>query len=110
MLDEAAQTVGEVIMIDRGRLVHEGAIRDLERSGERVVVVRTAEAERLSGLVVAACGRTQREVGGGLLVEGLDAGEVARLAHSSGVLLEEIVQRNASLEDAFFGLTGGADR
>ncbi|NEB07946.1 ATP-binding cassette domain-containing protein [Streptomyces coelicoflavus] len=110
MLGEAAQTVDDVVVIDRGRLVHAGAIRDLERSGESVVAVRTAEGERLSALVAAAGGRTKAVDGGGLLVEGLDAAEVARLAHREGVLLEEIVERTASLEDAFFGLTGGADR
>lgn len=110
MLGEAARTVDDVIMIDRGRLVHEGAIRDLERSARSGVVVRTAEAERLSGLVVAAGGRTQRDDGGGLLIEGLDIAEVAQLAHRGSVLLEEIVQRTASLEDVFFGLMGGADR
>ncbi|MFD8429917.1 ABC transporter ATP-binding protein [Streptomyces coelicoflavus] len=110
MLGEAAQTVDDVVVIDRGRLVHTGAIRDLERSGESAVAVRTAETGRLSALVAAAGGRTKATDGGGLLVEGLDAAEVARLAHREGVLLEEIVERTASLEDAFFGLTGGADR
>jgi ABC-2 type transport system ATP-binding protein len=110
MLGEASQTVDDVIVIDRGRLVHEGPIRDLERSGESGVVVRTVEAERLAGLVTAAGGRTRREDSGGLLVEGLDAAEVARLAHREGVLLEEIVRRTASLEDVFFGLTGGTSR
>ncbi|MFE6488979.1 ATP-binding cassette domain-containing protein, partial [Streptomyces sp. NPDC057757] len=110
MLTEAARTVDHVIMIDRGRLVHEGTIGDLERSGERVVVVRTAEPERLSDLVAAAGGRTKPEDTGALLVEGLDAGEIARLAHHGGILLEEIAQRTASLEEAFFGLMGGADR
>ncbi|MFF6966975.1 ATP-binding cassette domain-containing protein [Streptomyces anthocyanicus] len=110
MLGEAAQTVDDVVVINRGRLVHEGAIRDLERSGERVVAVRTAEAERLSELVTAAGGRTKTDDGGRLLVEGLDVTEVARLAHRDGVLVEEITERTASLEDAFFGLTGGADR
>ncbi|MFI9761379.1 ABC transporter ATP-binding protein [Streptomyces sp. NPDC051963] len=110
MLSEAAQTVDDVIMIDRGRLVHEGTIGDLEQSGAKAVFVRTAEAERLSALVVAAGGRTRRDDAGGMLIEGLDVTEVARLAHRDGILLEEIVQRTASLEDAFLGLTGGADR
>ncbi|MEU5959031.1 ATP-binding cassette domain-containing protein [Streptomyces sp. NPDC047525] len=76
MLGEAAQTVDDVI----------------------VVVARTAEAERLSGLVDRAGGRTKREDGDRLLVEGLGAAEVARLAHRDGVLLEEIVRRTASLD------------
>ncbi|MDA5145549.1 ATP-binding cassette domain-containing protein [Streptomyces sp. AD681] len=110
MLGEAARTVDDVIVIERGRLVHEGSIRDLERSGRNAVAVRTAEAERLSELVTAAGGRTKTDDAGGLLVEGLDVAEVARLAHRDGVLLEEITERTASLEDAFFGLTGGVDR
>ncbi|MFG3106726.1 ABC transporter ATP-binding protein [Streptomyces tendae] len=110
MLGEAARTVDDVIVIERGRLVHEGSIRDLERSGRNAVAVRTAEAERLSELVTAAGGRTKADDAGGLLVEGLDVAEVARLAHRDGVLLEEITERTASLEDAFFGLTGGVDR
>lgn len=110
MLGEAARTVDDVIVIERGRLVHEGSIRDLERSGRNAVAVRTAEAERLSELVTAAGGRTKTDDAGGLLVEGLDVAEVARPAHRDGVLLEEITERTASLEDAFFGLTGGVDR
>ncbi|MFG2317558.1 MULTISPECIES: ABC transporter ATP-binding protein [Streptomyces] len=110
MLGEAARTVDDVLVIERGRLVHEGSIRDLERSGRNAVAVRTAAAERLSELVTAAGGRTKTDDAGGLLVEGLDVAEVARLAHRDGVLLEEITERTASLEDAFFGLTGGADR
>ncbi|MFG3128188.1 ABC transporter ATP-binding protein [Streptomyces tendae] len=110
MLGEAARTVDDVIVIERGRLVHEGSIRDLERSGRNAVAVRTAEAERLSELVTAAGGRTRTDDAGGLLVEGLDVAEVARLAHRDGVLLEEITERTGSLEDAFFGLTGGVDR
>jgi ABC-2 type transport system ATP-binding protein len=34
VLSEAAQTVDDVIVIDRGRLVHQGSIRDLEGRGE----------------------------------------------------------------------------
>ncbi|GAA4726344.1 ATP-binding cassette domain-containing protein [Phytohabitans rumicis] len=110
MLSEAAQTVDDVIVIDQGRLVHEGPIRDLAGSGHTGVVVRTAEAERLARLVDAAGGRVRPEDAGGLLVEGLDVAELARLAHGAGILLEEIAPRTASLEDAFFGLTGGTSR
>jgi ABC-2 type transport system ATP-binding protein len=34
MLGEAARTVDDVVVIDRGRLVHQGAMADLERTGE----------------------------------------------------------------------------
>jgi ABC-2 type transport system ATP-binding protein len=34
VLSEAAQTVDDVVVIDRGRVVHQGSIRDLESRGE----------------------------------------------------------------------------
>jgi ABC-2 type transport system ATP-binding protein len=107
MLSEAARTVDDVVVIDKGRLVHEGSIQDLERSGEHGVAVGTPEPERLSTVVRAAGGRCRREDGGGLLIEGLDAAEVARLAQREHILLQEIASRTVSLEDVFFDLTGG---
>jgi ABC-2 type transport system ATP-binding protein len=58
-------------------------------------------------VVRAAGGRCRREDGGGLLIEGLDAAEVARLAQREHILLQEIASRTVSLEDVFFDLTGG---
>jgi ABC-2 type transport system ATP-binding protein len=107
MLSEAAQTADDAVVINKGRLVHAGPIRDLQRLGERGVSVSTPEHERLSTVVRAAGGRVQPESGGGLLIEGLEATEVARLAQREGILLREITPRTTSLEDVFFDLTGG---
>jgi ABC-2 type transport system ATP-binding protein len=107
MLSEAAQTVDDVLVIDKGRLVHDGPIQDLGRSGKHGVVVGTPDPERLAAVVRAAGGQCRREDGGGLLIEGLDAAEVARLAQRGGIPLPEIASRTVSLEDVFFELTGG---
>ncbi|MYV99994.1 ATP-binding cassette domain-containing protein [Streptomyces sp. SID3343] len=108
MLSEAAQTVDDIVVIDKGRLVHTGTIAELEHSG---LSVRTPEPERLSGLIAAAGGRAEPADGGGdaLWVEGLPAGKVAELALRANIPLEEITSRTASLEDVFFDLTGGQD-
>ncbi|MFF7248560.1 ABC transporter ATP-binding protein [Embleya sp. NPDC008237] len=104
MLGEAAQTVDDVVVIDKGRLVHTGPIGDLEQGA---LSVRTPEPERLSALVESAGGRVRPADAGGLCVEGLPAAEVARLALREHIPLEEITSRTASLEDVFLDLTKG---
>ncbi|MFI6583264.1 ABC transporter ATP-binding protein [Embleya sp. NPDC050493] len=105
MLGEAAQTVDDVVVIDKGRLVHTGPIGDLEQGA---LSVRTPEPERLSTLVESAGGRIRPAAAdGGLWIEGLPAAEVARLALREHIPLEEITSRTASLEDVFLDLTEG---
>jgi len=104
ILSEAAQTVDDVVVIDKGRLVHAGAIGDLEQS---VVSVRTPDPERLAAVVVRAGGRLEPGEDGGFRIEGLAASEVARSAHREHILLDEITSRTTSLEDVFLDLTEG---
>src|SRR4029453_14892132 len=58
VLSEVAQTVDDVVVIHKGRLVHQGSIDDLARFGDGGVLVSTPTRERL-----AAAGR--RGGGGG---------------------------------------------
>lgn len=104
MLGEAAQTVDDVVVIDKGRLIHTGTIGDLAQGA---LSVRTPEPERLSALVEGAGGRIRPADTGGLWIEGLTAAEVAGLALREHIPLEEITSRTASLEDVFFDLTDG---
>jgi ABC-2 type transport system ATP-binding protein len=106
VLTEVAQTVDDVVVIHRGRLVRQGAIEDLERLGDRGVSVSTPMPERLATAVKRAGGRIAFQNGGGrLLVEGIAAARVGELAHSERILLHELVPRGGSLEDVFFSLT-----
>ena len=106
VLTEVAQTVDDVVVIHRGRLLRQGAIEDLERLGDGRVSVSTPMPERLATAVERAGGRVALQNGGGrLLVEGIDAAQVGELAHGERVLLHELVARGGSLEDVFFSLT-----
>jgi ABC-2 type transport system ATP-binding protein len=106
VLTEVAQTVDDVVVIHRGRLVRQGAIEDLERLGDSGVSVSTPMSERLATAVERAGGRVAFQNGGGrLLLEGIDAARVGELAHSERILLHELVPRGGSLEDVFFTLT-----
>jgi ABC-2 type transport system ATP-binding protein len=106
VLTEAAQTVDDVVVIHRGRLVRQGSIEELERLGGGGVLVSTPTRERLALAVEQAGGRVELQEGEGrLVIEGMDAAQVGELAHHERVVLHELSPRGGSLEDVFFSLT-----
>jgi ABC-2 type transport system ATP-binding protein len=107
VLSEAAQTVDDVVVIHKGRLVRQGSIEHLLRHGAASgVLVSTPTRERLATAVRAAGGRVEFQEGDGrLVIEGLDAAQVGELAHGERVVLHELAPRPSSLEDVFFNLT-----
>jgi ABC-2 type transport system ATP-binding protein len=106
VLSEVAQTVDDVVVIHKGRLVHQGSIDELARLGDGGVLVSTPTRERLAAAVRRAGGRVEHQNGRGrLLIEGLDAAEVGELAHDERVVLHELAPHGSSLEDVFFTLT-----
>jgi ABC-2 type transport system ATP-binding protein len=107
VLSEAAQTVDDVVVIHKGRLVRQGSIEDLLRLGAGGgVLVRTPTRERLATAVRRAGARVEYQNGDGrLLIEGLEAAQVGELAHDERVVLHELTPHGRSLEDVFFNLT-----
>ena len=105
VLSEAAQTVDDVVVIHKGRLVHQGSIDELAGLGGGGVLVSTPTCERLAAAVRRAGGRVEYQGGGRLLIEGLDAAHVGELAYDECVVLHELAPHASSLEDVFFTLT-----
>jgi ABC-2 type transport system ATP-binding protein len=106
VLSEAAQTVDDVVVIHKGRLVRHGSIEDLLRLDAGGVVVSTPTRERLATVVSRAGGRVEfDEDGSRLMIEGMDAAQVGELAHDERVILHELTPRGSSLEEVFFNLT-----
>jgi len=106
VLTEAAQTVDDVVVIHKGRLVHQGSIGELERMAAGGVRVKTPAFERLA----AAARRAGAEVAmpdgpGDLVIHGLDAARVGELALDERVVLHGLGTSGGSLEDVFFTLT-----
>jgi ABC-2 type transport system ATP-binding protein len=65
------------------------------------VRVRSPQADRFRELL----GPQTTESNGILLVQGRSAAEVGELAAANGIVLHELVEEAASLEDAFLELT-----
>jgi ABC-2 type transport system ATP-binding protein len=108
VLSEVQQTVDEVVVIARGRLVRQGSLASLE-AGPGTVLVRTPTP----GLLLAALApRTVTSTERGLRVQGSTTDEVGRLAHQHGVELHELTAESSDLEQIFLSLTsevGAAD-
>jgi ABC-2 type transport system ATP-binding protein len=106
VLSEAAQTVDNVVVIHKGRLVRQGSIDELAQLGGGGVLVRTPTRERLAAAVERAGGGVEYQDGSGrLLIDGLDAAQVGELAHDERVVLHELTPHGNSLEEVFFTLT-----
>ena len=105
VLAEVAQTVDQVLIISRGRLVIESSLAELTARAGGAVRVRSADPERLETAlnkeqlqVTAATDRT-------LLVHGTSSERVGEIAFAAGVPVHELVTDSGSLEEIFLELT-----
>ncbi|HEX6514701.1 MAG TPA: ATP-binding cassette domain-containing protein [Nocardioidaceae bacterium] len=103
VLAEVQQTVDEVVVISRGRLVRQGTLAELD-TGPRAVTVRTPEPDKLR----AALGdRTvERLPDGRVRVPAATTAEIGHLAYVNGVELHELTAEAGDLERTFLELTG----
>jgi len=106
LLGEMSQLADDVIVIDRGRSIRQGAIGEVV--GGRGVRVGSPSIDVLAAALARAGLRAEPIEGGRLRVRETSAGEVGRVAFAAGVALDELTVEEASLEDAFLALTNGA--
>jgi len=102
VLAEVAQTVDDVVVIHRGRLVDQGPVSRLTAGGH--VVARSPRAGELRAALERA-GLSATLDGDELLVDADDPARVGDLAFEAGVPLHELTTRATSLEEAFLELT-----
>jgi ABC-2 type transport system ATP-binding protein len=105
VLAEVSQTVDDVVVIHRGKLVDQGPVARLTAGGH--VVVRSPRAAELrAALERAGLGVTAD--GDDLVVDADDPARVGDIAFAAGVPLHELTTRATSLEEAFLALTSDA--
>jgi ABC-2 type transport system ATP-binding protein len=105
LLSEAAQTVDEVVVLSRGRLVAQATLSDLV-ARTAVVRVRTPDASRLLG-VLAAAGLQVRLVDGSTVeARSAAADAIGVAAAAAGVTILELSRHDEDLESLFFDLVG----
>lgn len=103
LLAEVRQTVDDVVIIDKGRLIRSGPLRDVIGTDGIVRVV----GPDLAALAVAIgqAGGTVAGAGSELTVTGMTAAQVGHVAWQQGVELHELTTDHAELEQVFLQLT-----
>ena len=105
VLAEVAQTVDDVIIINKGRLVTISPLAQLTERRTGVVRVRAPGAHKLRAELETEGLRATLLDGDELLVEGAPSARVGEIAYRAGVPLDELVSESSSLEDVFLELT-----
>jgi ABC-2 type transport system ATP-binding protein len=105
VLAEVAQTVDQVLIINRGKLVIESSLEELTARVGGAVRIRTPEPAKLQEALQRAA--LQATAGGGdsLLVQGATSERVGDIAFAAGVPVHELAIESSSLEDIFLELT-----
>jgi len=105
VLAEVAQTVDQVLIISRGRLVVESSLEQLTARVGGSVRVRTPQPAQLA----EALRRDQIETTAGsddtLLAHGTTSDRVGDVAFDAGIRVHELVAEGSSLEEVFLELT-----
>ncbi len=105
VLAEVAQTVDDVVIIHRGKLIRQAAMTEVEAMAAGATRVRTPEADRLAALLIRE-NMDVRTAGDGRLAVAGAPERVGEIAAANGVVLHELTVERATLEEVFLELTG----
>lgn len=106
VLSEVQQTVDDVVIIARGRLVHASPLAELARLARRTVRVASPDAAGLAHLAAGLGGAPTPADPRVALLDDVDTATVGAAAHAAGLELHELASRDVGLEDLFLQLTG----
>ena len=112
LLAEVAQTVDQVVILNKGRLVRAGSLDDLVASSVVHVIARSPGIEALAARLADGIDGQRpsdiRRLGEDTLaVEGVPMAMVGRAALQARVELHELREEHTDLEDVFLALTAG---
>ena len=105
VLAEVAQTVDQVLIISRGRLVVESPLAELTARAGGAVRVRSADPQRLTAALHSNDLQVTTGADHSLLVQGASSERVGEIAFAAGVPVHELVTDGGSLEEIFLQLT-----
>jgi ABC-2 type transport system ATP-binding protein len=106
VLSEVEQTVDEVVVISKGRLITQGPLADIITE-QRPAFVRTPQSEQLkAALEAGGAGVTTDGRPEVLLVHRMALEGIGTIAAQHGIVIFELTRSASSLEDRFLELTG----
>lgn len=105
LLAEVEHLADDVIVINQGKLVTSGSLRELQQT---VSLVRTPAPRDLVEVLTAAGGIAQLQDQDALIVRGLPIDEIGEEALRAGIALHELSPHAGSLEELFIDWTNDA--
>lgn len=105
VLAEVQQTVDDVVIIARGRLVHASTLEKLAAMGQRSVHVRTPNRDLLGQIAQSRQWRVDDDASGTVVVHGATAAEIGATAFTERLELHALSEDVLDLEDVFLRLT-----
>jgi ABC-2 type transport system ATP-binding protein len=106
LMSEMALTADRLIVIGRGELIADTTVQDfIDGSSQNHVRVRSPQADTLSPLLIANGAVLTLESDGSLEVTGMTCQAVGEVAAAHQIVLHELSEQEASLEEAFMELT-----
>lgn len=111
VLSEVQQTVDDVIIISKGKLVKQCPLAELVGSTSTIVTVQSPDSEKLATLLnedpqlkTANVTRVDSHV---LHIEGVTAKQIGTFAFSHNIEIHELAESRTDLEQVFLSLTAG---
>ncbi|MEA2686306.1 MAG: type transport system ATP-binding protein [Actinomycetota bacterium] len=111
LLAEVAQTVDDVVIIAKGRLVTQSSLADLAHQAPPGVWIRTPQAELLRDALLARGTSAEMQTADTVLALETTTEAVGLVAAGAGVVIYEMTSQHFDLEEFFLELTtsdGGA--
>jgi ABC-2 type transport system ATP-binding protein len=109
LLDEVEKTCDQVAIIDRGRVILQGAVEEIASSGEPTVLIEVDDVEAARRVLAAEPRVSKVEDEAGelrlTLVEGLNPAEVNRRLVDAGIAVSRLEPTRATLEETFLAVT-----
>ena len=108
LLSEVQQSVDDIVIISRGRLVKTGPLSSLELESAPTTIIDSPDRVALAAALDAA-GLEYSEGRSGFLVSEPDPGRVGHAAFVGGVEVSALHRVQSGLEESFLALVGGGE-
>ncbi len=102
LLAEVEHLADDVIVIDKGRLITQGSLGELQRAAS---LVRTIDPVGLADVLERAGAATEAHDPDGLIVRNMPVDEIGERAFAAGITLHELSPQAGSLEELFLNWT-----
>lgn len=101
IVSELALIADDIVVIDKGRIVLDGTLEDLTAEGRPHVLARADRPDDLAAAAQARGATAAQDADGRIVISGLTAREVFRIAAHQEIALDELTTRQRSLDDIY---------